>query len=163
LDPEQIQSTTVNSTDEALDCWAFVEIMGHSKIAGRLTTRKMGVSVMLQVDVLKPDGTGAAYSKLYSPAALFSITPVDRDYCLKWSQQALEYDFKPVPYIAEPARQLTAGEPDDFLEWCAARGFQDVADDTLPSAGRVMEALEVYKARHDRDKVYDPDLDNDND
>lgn len=89
----------LNGTDEALDCFAFVEVMGHSRIAGRLTTRKLGVQVMLQVDVLKAaDGT-TAYTKLYSPSSIFSITPVNEDYCRKWSAQAARYDFKPVPYV----------------------------------------------------------------
>ena len=119
MEPTQIESAAVNSTEEALDCWAFVEVMGHSKIAGRLTTRKIGVAVMLQVDVLKPDGTGTAYSKLYSPSSIFSITPVDEAWCQRWSAQASAFDFQPVPYIqpAEPARQLGAGVnaqgPDD--------------------------------------------------
>jgi hypothetical protein len=113
MEAEQIESAVINSTDEALDFWAFVEVMGHSKIAGRLTTRKLGVSVMLQVDVLKPDGTGTAYSKLYSPSALFSITPVNEDYCLKWAKQASQYDFQPVPFISPPGRQLTEGHDCD--------------------------------------------------
>ena len=118
MDQAQIESSVVNSTDEALDFWAFVEVMGHSKIAGRLTTRKLGVSVMLQVDVLKPDGSEPAYSKLYSPSSVFSITPVTREYCARWSKQAQAYDFAPVPYIAEPPQRLAVtaapeSEPED--------------------------------------------------
>jgi len=122
MDQNQIESAVLNSTDEVLDFWAFVEVMGHSKIAGRLTTRKLGVSVMLQVDVLKPDGSGPAYSKLYSPSSIFSITPVDRDYCARWSKQAQDYDFKPVPYLAPPSTplQIEDGEdPDDHPPGCA--------------------------------------------
>ena len=107
MEPQQIESTVINSTDEALDFWAFVEIMGHTKIAGRLTTRKLGVSVMLQVDVLKPDGSGTAYSKLYSPSSIFSVSPVSRDYCLKWAVESTKYKFAPVPYI-EPERPRLA-------------------------------------------------------
>lgn len=114
MEPQQIESTVINSTDEQLDFWAFVEIMGHSKICGRLTTRKLGVQVMLQVDVLKPDGAGVSYSKLYSPSSIFSISPVTEDYCRAWSKQASAYDFKPVPFL-DGTRQLTngTGEPDD--------------------------------------------------
>lgn len=112
MEPQAIESAVVNSTDEALEFWAFVEVMGHNKIAGRLTTRKLGTSVMLQVDVLKVDGSGTAYSKLYNPASLFSITPVDEAFCLKWAKQAAAYDFKPVPYVDEQ-RQLPAGHYED--------------------------------------------------
>lgn len=108
MESVQIESAVVNSSDEALDMWAFVEVMGHSKIAGRLTTRKLGTSVMLQVDVLKPDGTGAWYSKLYAPSSLFSITPCTEEYCLKWSKEAARYNATPIPYI-EAQRQLPEG------------------------------------------------------
>ena len=111
MEPNQIESAVVNTTDEALDLWAFVEIMGHSKLAGRLTTRKVGVSVLLQVDVLKPDSSATAFSKLFNPASIFSITPVDQAWCQRWSAQASNFDFKPVPYI-EPARQLAGPEPE---------------------------------------------------
>lgn len=110
MDPEQVEQLAADGTDEALDCWAFVEVMGHSKIAGRLTTRKLGVAVLLQVDVLKPDGSGVAYSKFYSPASLFSITPVTEEYCRKWSKQAAAYSFKPVPFVDEAdQRRLLVG------------------------------------------------------
>ncbi len=112
MEPEQVQATVVNSTDETLDFFAFVEVMGHSKIAGRLTTRKLGVAVMLQVDVLGPNGSGPAYSKLFSPASIFSITPVDEAYCRKWSEQAARYDVTPVPYI-QPTKQLAASSSYD--------------------------------------------------
>lgn len=36
MESVQIESAVVNSSDEALDMWAFVEVMGHSKIAGRI-------------------------------------------------------------------------------------------------------------------------------
>lgn len=117
MEPSQLETAVVNSTDEALDMWAFVEIMGHSKLAGRLTTRKLGTQVMLQVDVLTPDGSAVAYSKLYGPQSIFSITPVNREWCQNWSRQAADYDFKPVPYIPE-ARQLERGstEPQELWE-----------------------------------------------
>lgn len=110
MDNVQIESAVINSSDEALDMWAFVEVMGHSKIAGRLTTRKLGVSVMLQVDVYKPDGSCAWYSKLYSPSSIFSITPCTEEYCLKWSKEAERYNATPIPYI-ESQRQLPEPSP----------------------------------------------------
>lgn len=94
-----------SSLETQLPEWAFVEVMGHTKIAGRLSPIKMGVAVMLQVDVLKADGSGTAYSKMYSPASLFSITPVTRDYCLRWSTEAEKYSHTPVPW-SPPAAQI---------------------------------------------------------
>lgn len=131
MEPHQIDSAVINSTDEALDMWAFVEVMGHSKIAGRLTTRKLGVQVMLQVDVLKPDGSAVAFSKLYSPASIFSITPVTEDWCRRWSQQASRFDFRPVPYMQEaaPAPQLAEGATEGATEGDQGTEFSDYDED----------------------------------
>lgn len=137
--------------DNQLPEWAFVEVMGHTKIVGRLNAVKLGMAVMLQVNVLKADDTGFAYSKMFSPASLFSITPVDRAYCLAYAKERERYDISPVPFI-QPAKQLTNGEPEDFFEWCAVHGFQDVADDRHNAdSDRLAEALELYSTRKDRD------------
>lgn len=112
MEPNQIETGVINSTEEALDMWAFIEVMGHSKIAGRLTTRKLGTSVMLQVDVLKPDGSATWYSKLYAPGSLFSITPCSQDFCQTWSKQAERFNATPIPYI-EAQRQLPPPDDDD--------------------------------------------------
>ena len=104
------------TNDEPLHCWAFIEIMGHSKIAGRVTERKIGPNVMIQVDVPKLD-TEFLCTKLFNPASLFSITPTNEEWCRKWAKQVANYDLKPLPYIPEaPRLDVTAAsesEPDD--------------------------------------------------
>lgn len=140
--------------DNQLPEWAFVEVMGHSKIAGRLSAIKLGVAVMLQVQVMKPDGSGVAYSKMYSPASLFSITPVDQAYCVKWSKTASEYGFKPVPWLPsdEPKQLPAPARSEDFFVWCAESGFPQVAECRQEaSAETLREALEAYDKRHDQD------------
>ena len=143
--------------DELLPEWAFVEVMGHSKIAGKLSAVKLGLAVMLQVQVMKADGKAVAYSKMYSPASLFSITPVSREYCLEWSKQAEAHDVRPVPWYPMSLAQLPERsepdedeEPDDFFEWCEQRGFCDVATSgpSCPSE-RLREALEAYEIRNE--------------
>lgn len=151
--------------------WAFVEVMGHSKICGKLTPVKMGVAMMLRVDVLKADAPSPvlvpappahagvfAYSKMFSPASLFSITPVDYKYCLAWSKERERYDAAPVPYIqpAPEAKQLTSGVPDDFFQFCEQCGFEDVASAGVDTpAKRLKEALEAYGCRNEREDKSD--------
>lgn len=119
MDQQQLES------ENLLPEWAFVEVMGHSKICGRLTPVKMGVAMMLRVDVLKADAGPVlvpapevfAYSKMFSPASLFSITPVDYKYCLAWAKERERYDAAPVPYIQnerpEPQRPRLENYPND--------------------------------------------------
>ena len=55
---------TADAKSEQLEAWALVEIFGHDKIAGLVTSRKFGTSIMFQVDVPKVDGPGFHYSRL---------------------------------------------------------------------------------------------------
>lgn len=80
---EQTENIALDAGSETVDAWAFVELFGHQKIAGRVTTRKLGTEVMFQVDVpaVPKDGApnnGIAYSRLFSPKAIFSINPTTR-------------------------------------------------------------------------------------
>lgn len=102
-----------DAKSELLESWALIEIFGHDKIAGLVTTRKFGTQVMFQVDVPKTGGTGFAYSRLLSPGAIFAIQPTSEEWCRKWTAQAEEYGMKsPLPYIPEP-RQISAPVEDD--------------------------------------------------
>ena len=106
---------TADAKSENLESWALVEIFGHDKIAGLVTSRKFGMSIMFQVDVPKTDGPGFQYSRLLNPNAIFSIQPTNEEWCRKWVKAAAEYGAKsPLPYIPEP-RKITApysGDPE---------------------------------------------------
>jgi len=96
---------------ENIDCWALVEIFGHTKVAGRVTTRKVGVNVMIQVDVPK-DEAEFSHSQLFSPAAIFSINPTTEQWCRRWAKAAAAYDRNPLPYIPAEPRKIQAGAGD---------------------------------------------------
>lgn len=89
--------------DDKFETWAFIEIMGHSRAVGRVSERKFGVNVMLQVDV--PDSTdGFSHSELYSPASIFSIKPTTEEWCRKFA--VVYYKQNAIlPYVPE-SRQL---------------------------------------------------------
>lgn len=107
MDAETIQSAVIDSTEENIQTWAFVEIFGHHKVAGRLTTRKIGVAAMFQVDVPRGMATEFSHTELYGPAAIFSIKPTTEEWCRKWAVAAKAYDHSPLPYIPE-TKQITA-------------------------------------------------------
>jgi len=59
-----------------MEFWAIVELMGHQKIAGYLTTINTGASVFFMVDV--PEiGLAQAFTRIFNPAAVYAINPVD--------------------------------------------------------------------------------------
>ena len=55
------------------DCWAILEIMGHSKYAGRVSEQAIGGCSFVRVDVPAVDGR-LAFTKLFSQGSIFCIT-----------------------------------------------------------------------------------------
>lgn len=109
------ETKTLDPSIEIIDIWAFVEVFGHQQIAGRLSTRKFGNDVMFQIDVSSGDKE-MGYSRLFSPAAIFSVTPTTEEWCRNWQKSAEKNCYPILPYIPAP-RPLRHGymldEPDD--------------------------------------------------
>ncbi len=92
--------------NEKFDSWAIVEIMGHSKLAGRVTEQAIGGSSFVRVDIPEREGH-PAFTKLFGNAAIFSITPVTEDLARK---AAAHCDSEPVSvYIPPEPKQIKAG------------------------------------------------------
>ncbi len=99
---------SINANDEEVSGWFYVEVFGHTQLAGRVTTRKFGSSVMFQVDVPKGD-TEFNHSQLFSPSSIFSMTPTTEEYCRKFAEARLRNQYAVLPYIPSQ-RQLGAAE-----------------------------------------------------
>lgn len=59
--------------------WGVVEIMGHQRLAGRLSEVSAAGRVMLRVDVPELGPDRPAWSRLLSEPAIFAIVPLDED------------------------------------------------------------------------------------
>lgn len=90
------ENILIDKNQETIETWAYIEIMGHNRIAGRLSERKVGIQVMLQVDVPKPD-EGFSHTELFSPSSIFSIKPTTEEWCRKFVGARVNYDV--LPYI----------------------------------------------------------------
>lgn len=104
---------------DQVDGWALVEIFGHDKIAGRISTRKFGTEVMFQVDV-PGEGTAFEFTRLLNPKSIFAIQPTSEDWCRRFAQFARSQAKPILPYVPT-AKQLGQGEDpgavgDDLLE-----------------------------------------------
>ena len=63
--------------ETAFDEWCLVELMGHQRIAGRVTEQSIGGQSLLRVDVPANAETGRqALTKFYGPGAVYCLTPV---------------------------------------------------------------------------------------
>ena len=60
--------------------WAVLELFGHQRLAGLVTEVQLGGAIFVRVDV--PGDTKkspAKLTKMYNPAAIYSVTPVTED------------------------------------------------------------------------------------
>ena len=59
----------------------IIELMGHQRIAGLVTEEEIAGQPFIRVDIPAVDGI-AAFTKFYSPNAIYCITPVEEVTCL---------------------------------------------------------------------------------
>jgi hypothetical protein len=100
-------------TTEAKDSWAIVELMGHVKLAGRLTEEERFGAKMGRLDI--PHGDGFV-TQFFGGASVYRITPVSEEVA---RQVAKKSDPAPVYSWDFPDKQLTGpgtgyGEEDEY-------------------------------------------------
>lgn len=61
---------------EKIECWAVLELMGHRRLAGKLSEHELGGHVLLRLDV--PDGEGWT-TQFYGPGAIYCLTPTTEE------------------------------------------------------------------------------------
>lgn len=63
------------SDQDAFECWAVMELMGHRRLAGYLREQQIGGASFLRLDIpCEPPVT-----QMYSPSAVYCITPTTED------------------------------------------------------------------------------------
>lgn len=62
--------------DMSFESFAIVELMGHARIAGKVSEQVIGGAAMLRVDVPETSEQ-SAFTKFYAPNAVYAITPVE--------------------------------------------------------------------------------------
>jgi hypothetical protein len=102
------------------DQWALVEIMGHRRLAGRVTEETIAGAALLRVDVPAVDPQ-PAFTTYVGAGSIFSLTPVSEEIATAHAQS-----FRASPIMVyEIQRQLlpapaVAGgrdDDDDVDEW----------------------------------------------
>ncbi len=74
----------------AFEGWAVLELMGHRKLAGKVTEAEIAGKGFLRLDV--PGPAGAMVTQYYSPAAVYAITPATEELA-----RALAKRYQPEP------------------------------------------------------------------
>jgi hypothetical protein len=95
--PEKEKKTMAT---EAFDSWALVELMGHQRIAGRVTEAEIGGCKFVRVDVPETkDRPGM--TKFLGPSSIYAITPMSEE-----TARAVSSRIDPAPIQAYDAQRL---------------------------------------------------------
>ncbi|HEY9138710.1 MAG TPA: hypothetical protein VIM67_10585 [Terriglobus sp.] len=114
---------------QGFDSWAIVELMGHARIAGKVTEAEIGGGKLLRIDVPEINGK-QPITKYFGNAAVYAITPVDEETA---RMAATQCDAAPVN------------------EW-SARGLIERADaaKSLPSETKAVRTVPGYEPDDDQ-------------
>ena len=77
--------------EEKFDQWAILELMGHRRLAGKVTEAEIGGGSFIRIDMPMRDGSNS--TQFYSPGAIYCITPTTEEIA---SKMALAYQPEPV-------------------------------------------------------------------
>jgi len=99
----------MSDSAEKFDCWGVVEVMGHSRYAGRVTEQAIGGCAFVRVDVPAVGGR-IAFTKLLGQGSIFAITPCSEDAAKNVAAQIVD---RPVTiYTPSIQKQLIEGFDD---------------------------------------------------
>lgn len=65
-------------TEEKFEHWALVEVMGHLRLAGRVSEQVLAGASFVRVDIPAVDGK-QPFTRLFGASAIYSVTIVDEE------------------------------------------------------------------------------------
>jgi len=101
------------------EVWAIVEVMGHSRYAGRVSESQQFGAPLIRVEV-PAVGEMPAYEKHLGAASIFAITPVSEEFARRAAAQFCSRPFTllDVPdYARLPSPDRDEGPDDDDMEY----------------------------------------------
>jgi hypothetical protein len=72
----ETRGATMGDTENGIDGWAILELMGHRRLGGRVSEAIIAGGAFIRIDVPHPNEAGIfTASQFYSPSAVYAITP----------------------------------------------------------------------------------------
>lgn len=110
--------TTDQDTQDQFDEWCILELMGHRRLAGKVTEATVAGGAFLRIDVYGEDEDSPALAtQFYSPASVYAMTPTTEAVCRRYaeargvSEPVSRWDLQlPAP---PPSRAPSDADPDD--------------------------------------------------
>jgi hypothetical protein len=99
----------------AFEGWAILELMGHRKLAGKLSEATIGGGAFIRIDV--PGDEGDVATQFYAPGAVYCITPTTEEIARGLAKgnrptPVTRYELPP-PRVAEPTYDDEDDSDDD--------------------------------------------------
>ena len=113
-----------DADNQARETWAVVEVMGHSRYAGRVSQHTALGGAMIRVEVPAVDGI-PAFEKLLSPQSIFAITPCTEALATECAKRFRSRPFTLLdlpelcrrPSLPRPDAEDYGTEPHDTEDW----------------------------------------------
>ncbi len=86
------------------DQWCILELMGHRRLAGKVTDAVIGGGAFLRIDI--PTNNDGCTTQYYSPGSVYCITPTTEEVArmvARQSQPAPVYQWELLPIPKEPS------------------------------------------------------------
>jgi hypothetical protein len=105
---------------EKFDEWAFVEIMGHKRYAGKVTEQAVGGASFVRIDVPEVvllDGEKLApFTKLFGAASIYCISPCTEETAKAFAASIRAEGFSryEAPRLPAPSAAATDEDPFDY-------------------------------------------------
>jgi|GEM_PF-2738657 len=101
------------SQPKAGEVWGIVEVMGHSKYAGRLSEYTGLGPALLRVEV-PAVGERPTFEKLLGNTAIFAITPCTKEAAVRAAEC---FAVRPLGMVGLPSSRIPRRELPDFLDY----------------------------------------------
>lgn len=62
---------------QGFEAWAVIELLGHRRLAGRLSEQRIADATFLRIDI--PLNNGENLTQFYGPGSIYGITPVSEE------------------------------------------------------------------------------------
>lgn len=115
--------------EEKFDQWAILELMGHRRLAGKVTDAEIGGGSFIRIDMPMKDGSTS--TQFYSPGAVYCITPTTEEIARKMSlayqpEPVSQWEFKQLQEVNgfSPSDRVASPDGLDMFE-----GYVDDDDD----------------------------------
>ena len=74
------RNATFRDRENGIDGWAILELMGHRRLGGRVSEATIAGGAFIRIDIPHPNEAGIfTATQLYSPAAVYAITPTTEE------------------------------------------------------------------------------------